>query len=278
MLFKSLLHIPSVKRVIWPNIQMMFAKAPLKFPIHFPFYCLQILFWRLRDFTSELHFDFRRGITTSILIQVKELMCNDRQIKKSVIGEYGNRYRPAYAWRVQYFLNKLAAIHNVQENQVALVDYGCGAGRILFLAHEAGFYPVAGVELSPTLVELAQHNLKNYLHKFSRRPEYIKAQDVKEQTKPKIQTSQTSSHECILIHHANAAEFEIPDTAGVLFFFDPFAEKIFDLVFQRVNESLNRNPRTLHVLDKWCKVDFQKYGFTLLEERYTIKLWQKIRT
>jgi len=96
------------------------------------------------------------------------------------------------------------------------VDFGCGKGRVLYLASRYPFKRVIGVDLSPEMAAQARHNLAE---------------------RPAVQ-----------VDIANAAEWAVPDDLTYAFFHNPFPNAIFEGVVQNLLESLERRPRAFRVI------------------------------
>jgi predicted RNA methylase len=101
------------------------------------------------------------------------------------------------------------------------VDYGCGRGRMTIMAAARPFSRVIGVELSVDLRAAALANLAR---------------------------ARVSRRSPVEIVAADAAEFELPDDATVLFFYNPFGTGTMNAVAERIVRSLARRSRTLWVL------------------------------
>jgi SAM-dependent methyltransferase len=115
------------------------------------------------------------------------------------------------------------------------VDFGCGKGRVLYLA---GFYPfkeIIGVDLSRAVVAQAQRNLR-------------KLRQVR-------------------VEVANAADWPIPDDLTFAFFHNPFPNVIFERVIENVMGSLTRRPRRFRVIYRRphrMHSYLLEHGFTLI--------------
>ena len=103
------------------------------------------------------------------------------------------------------------------------IDVGSGKGRVLIMAAQNGFNQVIGVELSPDLHAIAEHNLKNYQSKVGR----------------KIQA---------LLYNDDALAFELPNAPTVLFMFNPFDEVIMTQFVEKIDKSLEQNPREFYLI------------------------------
>jgi SAM-dependent methyltransferase len=132
----------------------------------------------------------------------------------------GGRTTEYSALEYEYLLWALPAIPFPAED-VVFVDYGAGKGRALAAAAARQFRKVIGVEISGELVEIARGNLA----RLKRR----RAGGVE-------------------IHHADAAEFAVPDEANVFFFFNPFGGETLARVVERIEQSSLAHPRELFVI------------------------------
>lgn len=105
------------------------------------------------------------------------------------------------------------------KNDVFL-DYGCGLGRVVFMAARRPFKRVIGVELMPALVDVAKQNAA----RASRR---LKSQ--------------------VAFESADAATFVVPDDVTFVHLFNPFRGRIMQETQERIRESLVRVPRPLTI-------------------------------
>ena len=119
----------------------------------------------------------------------------------------------------------------------ALIDYGCGKGRALFVAEQCGFTKLIGVDIAKELIDDANTNKLAY--------------------KPKNKESEIS------FIYEDATHFKIPDDAGVFYFFNPFGEAILLEVINQIKESIKQNPRKIYCiyLNPKYKTVFEKNGF-----------------
>lgn len=103
----------------------------------------------------------------------------------------------------------------VDRTRTLFIDLGCGKGKALVLAYEAGFHRVLGVELSPELAAIAGRNVA---HVVGGDPaEYVVV--------------------------ADATCFDFPPEPFVLFLYDPFTEPVLERVLDNLEASLARDPR-----------------------------------
>jgi SAM-dependent methyltransferase len=103
------------------------------------------------------------------------------------------------------------------------IDIGSGKGRTLLLASEYPFRRIVGVELIAELHLAAEENIRAY--------------------RSAAQFSTTV--EAVL---ADAREYEFPDEALVLYFFNPLPEQAFSEVLERLEKSLEQKPRPVWIV------------------------------
>jgi SAM-dependent methyltransferase len=102
------------------------------------------------------------------------------------------------------------------------VDFGCGKGRMVYLAARYPFRRVVGVELRADMAELARKNLAPHVHRLACRD--------------------------IDIVTSDARSFPIPDDLSLAYLFNPFPEPVFCEVLGRLRASLERRPRRLRLI------------------------------
>lgn len=136
----------------------------------------------------------------------------------AVLGEGHNAYWPS-PWRL---LTHMLPPSEVDREDVFL-DLGCGKGRVLLEAAE--HYPfrrVIGVESEPQLAEFARALLGENRRRLK-------------DTQWEVVTT-------------DAVEYEIPDDVTVAYLFDPFTGPVFDAVISRLEQSVDRRPRSLRIV------------------------------
>ena len=132
---------------------------------------------------------------------------------------------PARPWQVR---RALAVVPVAAASAYTYVDLGSGKGRTLFVAAEWPFREVIGVEFSRVLHERACANVRSY-HSRLRRCGAIRPV------------------------HADATDFAFPAGPLVLYLFNPFGAETMRRVFDRLAESLQRDPRHTLVVLLWPK-------------------------
>jgi SAM-dependent methyltransferase len=91
------------------------------------------------------------------------------------------------------------------------VDIGCGKGRALFVAEYCGYSNLTGIELDPSLLEIARQNAELFAF---RRPESV-----------------------FNFALQNAVEYNYLDKPTVYFLFNPFNEEILRQVLTAITKS-----------------------------------------
>lgn len=107
--------------------------------------------------------------------------------------------------------------------QYTFVDLGCGKGRAVLLAAQAGFRAVVGVELNPSLAATAQANANLW--------------------------NAAGKARCpIRVEPGDAAEFVWPAGPCVVFLFNPFSGVVMQRVLDRTALAFHDRPSDLEVL------------------------------
>ena len=191
-----------------------------------------------RDFVAHfweaLHFDRRHGVRTDFLVPSTELGFEDRELQS-----HSARHRSTPAFGIRTGLDRLAQRIGGLQDEV-LVDYGCGAGRVLIIAAQAGARGAIGVELSPHLVELAQVNLENYVEK-------------------------SGSGAGLSVLQVDATSYVPPSTATIFYFFAPFHDSLFDQALNCIRQSVLDHPRDIYVMLFMCS-HFKTEGLHVMSE------------
>jgi SAM-dependent methyltransferase len=117
----------------------------------------------------------------------------------------GSGYLPTPVWHFKRIMKQLP----IDPRQYAFMDYGCGKGRTLVLAAEAGFREVDGVDFSPELCQIARGNAVSLRGST---PIYITCRD--------------------------ASSTDPPSGNCVLYFSNPFQEDVVKTVLGRIEQSI----------------------------------------
>lgn len=166
------------------------------------YYALLAKLLSVRDRAYEVPgrlFDLRHGVETSNVIQVSDLDIPAES------REYAVRYQPT---KMGVFREVIRRLPVKDRRRFAFVDFGCGKGRCLLLAADAGFGTVKGIELSAPLCEDAARNAGIF--------------------RSGIHASR------IAIQCADAAEAVLPDSASLYFFYNPFTGSVMKAAVENI--------------------------------------------
>lgn len=109
------------------------------------------------------------------------------------------------------------------------VDIGAGKGRAMLVASELGFRRVIGVELNPTMADIAQANIDHWVHTHTA-----------DNTAPAIAP--------IRLLEQDALELDLPAGPCVLFLFHPFEAPLMKQFLRRIEAQFADRPGELDVL------------------------------
>lgn len=157
---------------------------------------------------SDLFFDMKYRVDT-----INTKMLDEMEID-SPNKAHGHYYEGSNA----YVFKKVFSHIKIDAPTSCFVDFGSGKGKAMLMAAEMGFRKVIGVEFSGELVEISKRNLEIF----------------KQRTKSKTEFE---------IIHTDAAEYEIPSEANLLYFANPFDETLIEKVIANILKSLGMSPR-----------------------------------
>ncbi len=166
------------------------------------------------------------------------------QIKKS--DDANNFHYQGASYLVLSELFKKLPEHLKNKN---FIDIGSGKGRALFCAEHAGFNNLIGVELDKELVDIANQNVKIYSLK-----------------------RKESNFKFVC---ENATTYSIPENTSVFFFFNPFSDKIMELVEKNISDYQAKTNSEIFIIyvnpqykNVWIKAGYDIYH-TEGNRRYT---------
>jgi 16S rRNA G966 N2-methylase RsmD len=166
------------------------------------------LYARLRRLVSETLFERRFGVQTAGRIPLDDF---------GLAAENRVYYVPASWLTLRRALPRSA----VTEHDV-FIDFGSGMGRMVLEAATYPFKRVIGIELSEQLHDIAHDNIERNRHR-------LRCKDV-------------------VLVRSDALGYQVPDDVTVVFFNNPFRDKIFAAVIQQLLDSIDRKPRTVRVI------------------------------
>ena len=127
-------------------------------------------------------------------------------------------YYIASNWRT---LRRALRRYEIGQDDV-FIDFGSGMGRMVLEASRFPFKKVIGVELASQLHTIAQENMKS----MQRRARCMEIELV----------------------NSDILDYDFPDDVTFVYMFNPFRGAIFQGVVEMMIRSLDRNPRTLHLI------------------------------
>jgi SAM-dependent methyltransferase len=160
-----------------------------------------------------LHWDREHGVDTAGSIQLGSL---------TIVGpnrDFGNEAVCTSPQAFDFMMQSLPR----DPSPYTFIDIGCGKSRTLLLASRYSFAKITGVEFAKELVACGRRNIASF---------YCTRQRCRD----------------LSIVEADATQFEIPNTPLVLFFYNPFAQNVFDVVLRNIVASLRTQRRDCYVI------------------------------
>ncbi|MFJ9634684.1 class I SAM-dependent methyltransferase [Streptomyces sp. NPDC101175] len=158
-------------------------------------------------------FDTSFGVETSAPFETWDI---DEADEADLLHNY--RYSPSPTGTIREVITRVP----FRYEEATFIDFGSGKGRALLVASEFPFKRIIGVEHSGHLCEIAARNVQRY-------------------------DSRSKKCSAIEVCHQDATEFEIPDGAGVFYFYEPFSPAVAEQVLENIERSLSRVPRAAMV-------------------------------
>ena len=171
---------------------------------------------------------------------------------------HGNAYVPVPERAVR------VALANVPDDlsRFTFVDFGSGEGRVLLVAATFPFREVIGIEFAKELHETAESNIAQV-------------------------TRSPVERACIICHHLDATQFEVPRQPCVLYFYNPFGEQVFEQVLKNIELAHRECGQTMYVIYQRVAGDtddFQSRNVQLLRDASFLRerpvrfpsLWDRI--
>lgn len=159
------------------------------------------------------YFDWRHGVHTCGDVKLADL---------TLVGDNADHGVFYHAAHPKFLVEAFGSL-NIDYPEYTFVDLGSGKGRALLVASEFPFTEIVGVEFAAELHEIACENIRGYRSK---------------------------TQKCTNVKSVNldAAEYELPLTPLVLYLFNPFRPSVLIPVLQRLQRSLDANPRDVTLL------------------------------
>jgi SAM-dependent methyltransferase len=144
-----------------------------------------------------------------------------------LLGEFHSAYQPTEPAAFHEMLNALQSSNPGQPvlnfRDFTFIDLGSGKGRTLLMASDYPFRRIVGVELLPSLHQIAQQNLRQY---------------------------KSESQKCFDLESicADATAFHFPEQPLVIFLFNPFPESGMRRAIFNLEQSLRSHPRPVYLI------------------------------
>lgn len=162
---------------------------------------------------ADRWFDFKHGTDTCSWVTLDRLsITSENRIR-------GVRYEPARVIPLRILLRRVLPLLPPGS---ALVDLGCGKGRILLIAAECGFRHARGVEFAPELCEIARMNCFRYKQSTGIATEFQ-------------------------VMESDVVDYPIANNENLFMLFNPFDEVVLQRVLVNIRASLGRHPRTIMI-------------------------------
>jgi hypothetical protein len=162
----------------------------------------------MRRNVSELLFDRRYGIHTSGRIDLSEFG----------LAHQERVYYIASNWHI---LRRALRRYEIGPDDV-FIDIGSGMGRVVLEATRYPFKRVIGVELARELHGIAEENVRR--------------------TRRRLRCAEVE------LVNSDILDYDLPDDVTFVYMFNPFRGGIFRAVIGNLIQSLDRNPRTVHLI------------------------------
>ena len=177
---------------------------------------------------SEFAFDLRHGTATWVPAEVGR-GCSERPgAVQDAVQYQGVSPR---------MMNRVLSCLPLAARTSTFIDYGCGKGRALMLALQAGFQNVVGVEFDPCLANLAQVNL-------------ARARRLSIKGKVRIEV-------------VDAAGFSPPPGPLVGFLYNPFGGDTLRRVARRLSRHASKFPVWIAYINPVHLEEFRSEGFVV---------------
>lgn len=140
-----------------------------------------------------------------------------------LLGVFHSAYQPTEHAAFGEMIDALAQQDNFDFREFTFVDLGSGKGRTLLMASDYPFLRVLGVELLPSLHEIARENLAKY---------------------------HSASQKCYALESicADATALPLPEEPLVIYLFNPFPESGVRRALATLEKSLDENLRPVYVI------------------------------
>lgn len=166
------------------------------------------------DHSSKDDFDLRNGTDTGGI----------EPLWKFDIRSPNARFGASYQVTQEQDINHALDFLHEDLQTFTFIDLGCGKGRTLLVASDLGFKQVIGVEFASELVDIARFNLE----------------------KRRIVNA--------IVLHADAADFQFPDSDTVIYLYNPFSQEILQKVIANLRKQYSKKLYIIYKVPQYAEV------------------------
>lgn len=188
---------------------------------------------RLKPFLKYFFFVWRNWNLRLALFTLKHELRGERKYgiktvgydtltSQKVLSEKNKKHAYIYQPVNYYAAEKAFSFLIENKAEGAVVDFGCGMGRMLAIAAHFGFKTIRGVEFAPALCEVATANAGKTIERF-----------------PDAE---------ITVICNDAAQYEVREDEGIFVFFNPFDRQVMVPVIVNILASARKHPRDLYIV------------------------------
>lgn len=156
----------------------------------------------------ERHYERRLGIDTASRIKLSDIGVDRPDSRDSMPIGYAAFYSA---------LRKVP----MELSDSVFLDYGVGTGRAVCAAATFPFRRVIGIDISATLIDLAQANLDRLRY---RRAKHVELELI------------------------DATQYDVPPDVNLIYFFNPFAGDTLRKVLGKMSSSFQLHPRKMYIV------------------------------
>jgi SAM-dependent methyltransferase len=164
------------------------------------------------SYLADYFFDLRYRTDTFSWVGLDDLGIDSQQ------KQHAYQYQPTHTLSLRKLFRRLGILAGA-----ILIDLGCGKGKPLLISAEFGFREARGVEISPSLCEIARRNCMIY--------------ERKRRTSTKFD-----------IIHSDILDYHFQDDEDVFYLFNPFDAHVLAQVSECILASLQRRNRRAWVI------------------------------
>lgn len=165
----------------------------------------------------DLCFDIRHGTRTYGIVRLESLTIESERRRE---GQF-------YVATPRYEFNHVMGKLGINPARYVFIDQGCGMGRVLLYAAEAGCRRVIGIELSTELAEIARQNIL------------------------RLRQHERNGAEMEIVI-GDAGELAVPLQPCIIYFFNPFSAAVTAASLAKIKESYEAGNQDIYII--WYNV------------------------